>query len=224
MALGPVEVLAGLGDLLSSRELVSAVLRDRPKFHGGGTGCYKLSKEVLYYLHDSLSEGNKTLETGAGVSTLVFALKRCEHIAVTPKTDEIERIKLYAKNKHIPLERVRFVAKPSERYLPGAEDSGMDLVLIDGNHSFPWPLLDWFYTADRLKRGGRMVIDDINLPAVKSLAQFLLSDPKRWRKSASFKRRTAVFEKLTDVALDVNGDREWKEVYSWRRLINLKVL
>jgi len=67
-----------------------------------------------------------------------------------------------------------------------------------------------------------MIIDDINMPAVKVLVAFLLSDSERWRESVRFKRRTAVFEKLVDVALDYNGARGWEPVYSWRRLLSLK--
>jgi len=85
-----------LGAPVSSRVVVSAIIRERPRFHAGGAACYKVSRELEFYLHDSLSEGDRTLETGAGVSTLILALRGCEHTAVTPRADEIEAIRLYA--------------------------------------------------------------------------------------------------------------------------------
>ena len=45
----------------------------------------------------------------------------------------------------------------------------LDFVLIDGGHGFPTPMLDWFYGAGRLRRGGVAVFDDVQLPAVAML-------------------------------------------------------
>ena len=49
-----------------------------------GNVCYGLEPEVLRFLAGSASSNSKTLETGAGLSTLVFALRRTTHTAITP--------------------------------------------------------------------------------------------------------------------------------------------
>ncbi len=60
------------------------------------------------------------------------------------------------------------------------DDHELDLVLIDGAHSFPIPVIDWFYGAGRLRRGGVVVFDDIDLPAVRILLDSYLELDDRW--------------------------------------------
>ena len=45
------------------------------------------------------------------------------------------------------------VVSRSQDYLPTAELLALDLVLIDGDWSFPVPFIDWYYTPDKLKVG-----------------------------------------------------------------------
>lgn len=80
--------------------------------------CYGIGKEVLRFISDHVGQGSRTLETGAGCSTLVFALLKAEHTAVTPSEGEIDRIREYAENNGIPFGTVDFVAEQSEIYLP----------------------------------------------------------------------------------------------------------
>jgi hypothetical protein len=40
-------------------------------------------------------------------------------------------------------------------------------------------MIDWYYGAGKLRRGGVVVIDDLQLPAVEVLDRFLTLDP-RW--------------------------------------------
>jgi hypothetical protein len=40
----------------------------------------------------------------------------------------------------------------------------LDLVLVDGSHSFPQVFfIDWFYTAGALKIGGHLLVDDVHV-------------------------------------------------------------
>jgi hypothetical protein len=75
-------------------------------------------------------------------------------------------------------------------------------VFVDGKHAFPWPILDWFYTADRLKRGGLMVLDDVHLRPVRILVDFMRVDP-RWSFQRAFANQTIVFRKEQDSVHDV---------------------
>jgi hypothetical protein len=67
---------------------------------------------------------------------------------------KINSIHDYAADNGISLDSIHFVCQASEVYLPRSELSALDLVLLDGKHAFPWPMVDWFYSADRLKQGG----------------------------------------------------------------------
>src|SRR3546814_19856741 len=74
--------------------------------------------------------------------------------------------------------------------LPPLESAGTerDRVLIDGSHAFPLPMVDCFYGASLLVAGGTLVVDDVNLPAVRVLKRFLDQDP-RWVSLRSDERR-----------------------------------
>ena len=211
-----------------SRILLEKILAEWPKIHRGETetrrtiseqqtslhgsmlqnilknvpACHGIDPEVARFLFDSVSEHSKTLETGSGISTLVFALRQSWHTAITPNEEEVANIRSYAVANQIPLDRVEFVIEPSDCYLPRCETKDLDLVLIDGKHAFPWPIIDWFYTADHLKQNGILVLDDAEMPSVAMLGDFLREDP-RWQWERSFGRRTLVMKKTSESVHDV---------------------
>jgi predicted O-methyltransferase YrrM len=164
--------------------------------------CYGIEPEVLSYIAENVGQASRTLETGAGRSTLVFAIRGAKHIAITPAQSEIELITQYASEQGISMDNVRFVQEPSDRYLPRCEAEQIDLVLLDGKHAFPWPVVDWFFTADRLRQGGVMIIDDVHLRSVAILAEFMKLDPG-WQLVRDFSAKTLAFKKLRDFVHDV---------------------
>ena len=150
---------------------------------------------IARFLFDSVSEQSKTLETGSGISTLAFALRQAEHIAITPNANEVESIRTYAAANQISLDRVEFVIEPSDRYLPRCEAEDLDLVLIDGKHAFPWPIIDWFFTAGKRKQNGLVVLDDLQMSSVSMLGDFLREDP-RWQLERTLGRRTLILKNI----------------------------
>jgi predicted O-methyltransferase YrrM len=172
------------------------------QFASDGITCYAIAPEVLRFLADSVSATSKTLETGAGLSTLIFALRTSKHVAVTPSKSEITSIRDYAADKGISLDSVSFICEASEEYLPGCRLGDLDLILLDGKHAFPWPMVDWFYTADRLKQGGLMIIDDAQMRSVGVLRDFMAADPA-WNLVRDFAGKTIVFQKLRAYVHDV---------------------
>ena len=168
----------------------------------GQARCYGLKKEVLSFIFENANESSKTLETGAGCSTLVFALSGAEHIAVTPSLSEIDLISRYAATHDIAMNKVRFVQESSDQFLPVSKEDGFDIVLLDGKHAFPWPVIDWFYTADKLKQGGLMIIDDIEMRSVSMLVDFMKADTS-WEEVNEFSGQAIVFKKIKQSVHDV---------------------
>ncbi|MEO5562359.1 MAG: class I SAM-dependent methyltransferase [Chitinophagaceae bacterium] len=164
--------------------------------------CYGIGKDVLSFIADNIQSGSKTLETGAGCSTLIFALLGSDHIAVTPSHSEIELITQYAISHEISMETINFVQQPSEQFLPRLEAEELDLVLLDGKHAFPWPIIDWFFTADKLKQGGLMIIDDAEMKSVSILVDFMKVD-SGWQMVNDFAGKTIVFKKMKASVHDV---------------------
>lgn len=95
--------------------------------------CYGITPELAHYLLSHIRAGMSTLETGAGTSTLVFAIGGARHVAVTPYADEADAIRAHADDLGIDLSRVAFALEPSDRYLPRATLSALDMVLLRGS-------------------------------------------------------------------------------------------
>ena len=115
-----------------------------------GRQDWGISKDFARYLLNVVAPDMITLETGAGISTLIFALGGSKHTAIAPWSDEFEAARDYAEKLEIDMSRVNFIASPSEELLPTLDITDIDIVFIDGMHAFPWPILDWYFTADRL--------------------------------------------------------------------------
>lgn len=179
---------------------ITTLLENPPPIHRPGGGDFMqmgVTPEVLTFMDSRITADSHTLETGAGVSTILFAMKGAHHTVITPEADEFQRIEDYCKSQGIDTGRVRFIAEPSAHALPRLEPTPLDLVLIDGLHGFPTPFIDFFYTAGRLKIGGLLVIDDIQLQPCTYMKD-LLSEQPQWRCEADFSPRSIVFQKLED--------------------------
>ena len=216
-------------DSVSGQALLDRIFEEKPEFHKGETevqrsvelsesllpteaaarllntdsAFYGVSRDIADYLVQVVEPHWKTLEIGLGVSTLSFAIKGSTHICVTPAKNEIEAINAYAKSSlNLSLAKISFAAESSDTYLPRCSHTDLDLVLIDGKHAFPFPIIDWFYTAERLKKGGLMLIDDAQMKSVSILKDFMDSDT-RWETLNIGSTKTYAYKKLTDNVHDV---------------------
>jgi len=185
---------------------LQALLRAEPRFHEDASGqpySWQVSKYVLSFLDTHVREGFRTLEVGAGVSTVLFALKGATHVCVVPADEEVSRIKMFCREHAISLDRLTFEVDRSERCLPQLDVTDLDLVLIDGAHGFPMPFLDWYYTADRLKVGGLLIIDDTHIWTGHILKMFLMQEPE-WKLEVDFPPRSVVFMKVREGSREKN--------------------
>ena len=185
---------------------IQEFVNNPPKLHKDGAGnlvSWQLSREALYFIDKHVDESAKTLETGAGVSTILFALKYTNHTCIVPKTAEVDRISEYCMQHQLSIQKISFQIGRSENILPGLELNELDLVLIDGRHAFPTPFIDWYYTACGLKEGGILIIDDTDLWTGEILKKFLLSEPE-WKLEEDYSH-TAVFIK----AKEYNHSKGW---------------
>lgn len=212
-------------------KIIEEILKERPKFHcteteisryfdpdesfllrndaeicsiqDEGAVCYGIGEDVAKFIEETVGPSSQTMETGAGVSTLIFAIKGATHTSITPSELEVKAIKQYAHKKSINMDKVRFIRAPSEQYLPNTNIQNLDLVFLDGKHAFPWPIIDWFYTADKLKKGGIMMIDDAYIKSVTVLVDFMMADPG-WTLLENLNGGVnMVFRKERDLAHDV---------------------
>ena len=183
------------------------ILGDPPKIHDWGTPApisSGLPREAYEHVSEKIRDGACTLETGTGISTVLFACKRTHHICIAPDPVENQRLKEYCAKKGVSLDRVKFFLERSERVLVNLETDPLDLVLIDGGHGFPVAFLDFYFTASKLTVGGTLVIDDIQLWTGRVLTEFLQTEPE-WELEAVFSNKTAFFIKRSSY----DPGKEW---------------
>jgi Methyltransferase domain len=196
------------------------LLQAKPKFPQDASGdsySWQVSRNVLSFIDAHVREGSRTLEVGAGVSTVLFALKGCTHVSIVPAEVETVRIKAFCRAYGIPIDRLTFKIDRSDHCLPQLELADLDLVLIDGAHGFPIPFLDWHYTAERLKVGGLLIIDDTQLWTGHILKMFLMDEPE-WELVVDYVPRSVVFRKVREGGC---GKNESAQPYVMRRTVDL---
>ena len=159
------------------KTIVERVIEDRPQFHersDGSAVSWAVNPDVLRFIYETVKPDMATLETGSGHSTVAFVLAGARHIAVTPSENEPKRILEYCASIGIE-PTVRFLTGCSDIVLPCSDaiPQELDFVFIDGAHYFPIACIDFHYTAPRLKVGGIMGVDDILMPSVRILYDFL---------------------------------------------------
>lgn len=203
-----------------NRQLMERFLQEKPNFHAWSSGeAWMLFPEVLNYIFSHVQPSMNTLETGAGHSTVVFALSGATHVCVTPSLDESQRILQYCEMLNVD-GRLTFVHESSDTALAcnKAIPDTLDFVLIDGAHRFPFPYIDFHYTEKRLQVGGILGLDDVKIPSVQILYNFLCQEPN-WELAANF-GKTVFFKKLGDAQLldDWQGQKLNRNSIYYRRV------
>jgi predicted O-methyltransferase YrrM len=179
-------------------EIFDVLLKDRPTFHASGTERWDASAGTLRAIRRLVSPGDRTIETGCGASTVIFAAQGAYHITISPNEEEHQRVRHYLSHIGVDLGRLTFVVGQSDLILPGlCTERTFDAALIDGDHMFPFPTIDWHYIAKGLKVGGHLVLDDIPMSAVASVFRHIRSNPS-WRLEKILDERTAIFSLIQE--------------------------
>ena len=180
-------------------KITERLFSEKPKFHNfkdGTLTSWALSKDCIGWLEDNLQPDWRSLETGSGYSSVVFAAKGCIHSVITPSENESARLKEYI-NKLFPEHRVTFIVEPSQYALPKLRNEQIDFALIDGAHRYPMACTDFCYIQSMLKVGGIVGVDDFPMPSVGVLYDFLMLETSNWKLKDTVDK-TAFFEKLSE--------------------------
>jgi hypothetical protein len=191
-----------------SAPVTDRLRREPPPIHGDGSRYFGLGWPALEWIERNVTAEMSTLETGAGGSTIVFAAAGSDHTAISPDPDEHRRLAEWCRAHDISTERVHFLAEPShEALMKSWYPQPLDVVLVDGAHGFPYPALDWFLTAEHLKLGGVVILDDAFLPSVNTVVRYLRDSP-HWESVGALGYRTVAFRKAGDeISFDWVGSR-----------------
>ena len=118
----------------------------------------------------------RSVETGAGKSTLLLSHLSDRHTVFA--VDGGDSVKVTLASDLLNRDHIEFVDGPTQRTLldyPFAEP--LDFVLIDGPHGYPFPELEYWVFYRHIRTGGLMVVDDIHIPTIHSMFQFLREEP-----------------------------------------------
>lgn len=137
---------------------------------------------LIGLLRENLPAHPTILETGAGCSTIAFMfLNPARTISIAPDPGLFERIRAYCSDHGVEASSLDSRIAYSEWELPElARSNGagsIDFALIDGGHGWPTVFVDFFYANYMLRKGGYLMVDDVQLHSIKELARLLAQQP-----------------------------------------------
>src|SRR3954468_5827984 len=105
-------------------------------------------------------------EPGCGGSTIVLSQISERHVAFAIE-GEHRTISALRAHPGLRTERVVFVEGETRHTVAKHEiRDELDLLLLDGPHAYPLPQLEFAHLFPRVRVGGWLVIDDIQIPSV----------------------------------------------------------
>ena len=160
---------------------------------------------------------HNSVETGSGASTLLFS-HLSDHHTVFAFDGGSGSIMNVRRSSLLRQEVVTFVEGPTQATLPTYKfTEKLQFILIDGPHAYPFPDLEYYFLYPHLETGARLILDDIHIPTVHNLFEFLRLD-------AMFKlddivQTTAFFTRTSAPTFDPFGDGWWEQNYNARPLL-----
>lgn len=201
--------------------VIAELARTRPAFHRSAQGeatDWGVLPGTLSLIATHIRDGARTLETGAGASSVVFAASGAFHTVISPIADEHQAVCAWCMERGIATDRLVFKAESSAEGDALRRSAELDVVFLDGRHSFPAPMVDWHYAANALRVGGVMILDDVPIPSVGLLHRFM-SDDAGWAVLGGADNRAVAYRKLAemnegDAWRDQRFNRKWPD-YSY---------
>jgi precorrin-6B methylase 2 len=190
--------------MTQTSDVVEKLLSEVPVFHQGGTVRWDCRPETLRAIESFVRPGDRTLEVGCGSSTVVFTAAGAHHTSLSPDSDEHQRVLAFCEDQGIDASQLQFELGYSDQVLPELpNERTLDFALIDGSHSFPYPIVDWHYVLRMLKVGGRLLLDDVPVPAVAPLFKHMAAEDS-FRLEGIYDRRAALF-----TLLSISESNDW---------------
>ncbi len=195
-------------------DLIARYEADRPA-HGSGTFDIGVLREL-----EEMLPGNLTLtaETGCGKSTILLSRLSAHHIvfAVDDTAFDNSSIEYFRRCPYFDPSRATLVLGPTQQTLKSFEFAApLDAVLLDGPHAYPFPELEYYYVYPHLRTGAWLIVDDVHIPTVHRLYEFLRED--EMFEFVALLRTTAVFRRSTAPTFSPVGDSWWLQRFNAAR-------
>lgn len=183
--------------------------------HAGG-----LSYQTLARIESLLPQGMKrTAETGCGRSTILFSNFSKRHtVFCLDDRDEgdLSSVRYFETSSFTKPAVINPVFGPTQLTLPTHVHEGpYDCVLIDGPHGYPFPEIEYYYFYPHIRKGGLLIIDDVQIATIGRMADFLQEDAM-WD-LVELSSTTAIFRRTDARTFTPTGDHWWQQNYNRRR-------
>jgi hypothetical protein len=168
------------GSLEDRLRLVDSIDSLGHDWHGAGSVARNVLEGIARMCP---SEGFKnSLETGCGRSTLLLSQLSQRHTVFTYSRADTGYL---PDNSHsqtqgsrlLNASTTRFVLGATQQTLPKFEFEGpYDFALLDGPHGYPYVQMEYYYVYQQLQAGAILALDDIHIPSVHHLFEFLCDE------------------------------------------------
>lgn len=139
---------------------------------------YTIGKAVLEFMAENVKSYHVSIETGCGCSTVMFSQLSSHHTCINPDKTSNQMVRDYLTCNNLITDKLSFIEESSEYALPALViDNGIDIALIDGSHSFPIPMIDFYYIDRLLKCNSLLLLDNVEINTVRILDEYLKSEP-----------------------------------------------
>ncbi len=162
-----------------------------------------------------------SIETGCGLSTLVLSHLSDRHTAfVSPQGDSLQNTQ---NSPYLRSSATNFAIGPSQIMIPKWQFADpLDFVLLDGPHAYPFPDLEYYYTYPYIRKGGMLVVDDIHIPSIHGMYEFLRDD-EMWEHCGDV-HTTSFFQRTDRPIFDPLGGDWVSQRFNRRRFASQEAL
>jgi SAM-dependent methyltransferase len=160
-----------------------------------------------------------SVETGCGNSTILFSNISRHHkvFALDDQDQEESHVRFFMDCPLTDHRSLEFIPGHTQLVLPTYRSHLIyDFVFIDGPHGYPFPELEYFFLYPHIRAGGMLIIDDVNIPTIGRLADFLAED--EMFELVEIVSTTAVFRRTERPLFSPHGDGWWEQRYNRRRV------
>src|ERR1044071_1229635 len=182
-----------------------------------GAGCLEMPNLEAIARLASTRKIKRSVETGTGKSTLLLSHLSEHHLCFSlDDAKNSKSLEQAASSDLLKTDSVEFVVGPSQTtLLAHTFNEPLQLAFIDGPHGYPFPELEYWKLYPHIETGGLLIVDDIHIPTIRNLFDFLRED-EMWKLLETV-GKTAFFERTSAKTLSPLGDHWWLQKYNPRR-------
>ncbi|MFP4059158.1 MAG: class I SAM-dependent methyltransferase [Bacteroidales bacterium] len=181
-----------------------------------------IKEEEARFIYDFVKKHQlkRTLETGfafARSASHIIAASESMHISIDPfqfryKNYGINNIEKLGLKDYLDLR-----ADYSHNILPQLlqEKRSFDFIFIDGDHKFDGILVDFYYAAMLLEKGGYVLLHDTWMRSTRLVMSFIKKNRKDFQKIHTPLRNFSLYQKIGD---DKRDGMFFKEFYNFKML------